>query len=136
MGRCGKVIRNQLYGSNMVFRDLQWKEIVLYLRYHMTDSELTDYVLKGYCPRRRYGRRPPVFETSGSDPDKSKRHEPWIFPKNRPHEDIVRKMFCMAIEIMVIKTMSLHDFQFDDRVFRQKSGGAIGLDLTGVVSDI
>ena len=32
--------------------------------------------------------------------------------------------------------MSLHDFQLDDKIFRQKEGGSIGLDLTGVVSDI
>ena len=32
--------------------------------------------------------------------------------------------------------MSLHDFHFDGDIYRQKSGGSIGLDLTGVLSDI
>ena len=32
--------------------------------------------------------------------------------------------------------MSLHEFAFDGKIIRQKSGGSIGLDLTGVVADI
>ena len=37
---------------------------------------------------------------------------------------------------MIVKTMSLHDFRFDGKVYRQRRGGSIGLDLTGVISDI
>ena len=32
--------------------------------------------------------------------------------------------------------MSLHDYVFDGKIIRQKGGGSIGLDLTGVVADI
>ena len=32
--------------------------------------------------------------------------------------------------------MSLHDYVFDGEIIRQKGGGSIGLDLTGVVADI
>ena len=32
--------------------------------------------------------------------------------------------------------MSLHDYVFDGNIIRQKGGGSIGLDLTGVVADI
>ena len=45
-------------------------------------------------------------------------------------------MFCEAIAIMVKKTMTLHDFVVDGLIYRQSEGGAIGMDLTGVVSDI
>ena len=37
---------------------------------------------------------------------------------------------------MIKTTMSLHDFHFEGRIYRQTSGGSIGLDLTGVFSDI
>ena len=37
---------------------------------------------------------------------------------------------------MIVKTMSLHDYVFDGKIIRQKEGGSIGLDLTGVVADI
>ena len=134
--RCAKVVRNELYASKLIFRNLQWKEISLYLVYNMARNELNEYGLEEHCPKRRRDRRPPTFEASGSCRDRKKRHDPWIFPRNKPHNDIVRKMFCMAIEVMVVRTMALHEFQFDGKMYRQKSGGAIGLDLTGVVADI
>ena len=45
-------------------------------------------------------------------------------------------MFCLAFKCLIKVTMSTHDFYFDGQIYRQKSGGSIGLDLTGVVSDI
>ena len=47
-----------------------------------------------------------------------------------------KRMFAKAIKIMIEKTMSLHDYIFDGQIIRQKAGGSIGLDLTGVVADI
>ena len=32
--------------------------------------------------------------------------------------------------------MRMHDFQFDSTIYRQETGGSIGLDLTGVISDV
>ena len=37
---------------------------------------------------------------------------------------------------MIVKTMNLHDYVFDGKIIRQKEGGSIGLDLTGVIADI
>ena len=45
-------------------------------------------------------------------------------------------MFCIAVRIMVKKTMALHDFVINGKIFRQKKGGSIGLDFTWAVSDI
>ena len=45
-------------------------------------------------------------------------------------------MFCVAVGVIVEKVMKLLDFVIDGKMFRQKEGGAIGLDLTGVVADI
>ena len=45
-------------------------------------------------------------------------------------------MFCRAIRIMIMRTMSLHDYVFDGKIIPQKEGGSIGLDLTGVIADI
>ena len=32
--------------------------------------------------------------------------------------------------------MSLHDFQFNGKIYRQVEGGATGIDLTGVITEI
>ena len=45
-------------------------------------------------------------------------------------------MWCVAIEVLVIKTMRNHCYMFEGRIYRQEEGGSIGLDLTGVVADI
>ena len=45
-------------------------------------------------------------------------------------------MFCHAIETMIIQVMSLHDFQFNGKIYRQVEGGATGIDLTGVIAEI
>ena len=37
---------------------------------------------------------------------------------------------------MIAKTMRLHDFKFNGKIYRQKKGGAIGIDLTGVIADV
>ena len=67
---------------------------------------------------------------------KEERFHPWFFPELSPSQEIVRKMFCIAIRIMIVRVIGLHDFHFDGFIYRQKAGGSIGLDLTNVVSDI
>ena len=64
------------------------------------------------------------------------RQAPWVFPTRKSAEKIVRRMFCLAVEAMIIRIMCLHDYQFEDGIYRQVKGGSIGLDLTGVVSDV
>ena len=36
----------------------------------------------------------------------------------------------------MMKTMKLHDFKFDGKIYRQKIGGAIGMDLTEELADV
>ena len=45
-------------------------------------------------------------------------------------------MFCIAVREMIEKTMPLHYYQLDGKVYRQSSYGSIGLDLNVVMSDI
>ena len=134
--KCAEVVCTRLFESDIVFEDLVWKEIGLYLRYHMSDEESIQKGYSEFCPRRRKKNGKPTFYASGSHKKEEVRHGPWVFPRAKPSQLITRKMFCSAIEVMITKTMAMHDFQFDGKVYRQKCGGSIGLDLTGVISDI
>ena len=134
--KCAAVVNECLYESNLIFNELDWREIALYLRYNLTDQERDSKDIEDTCPRRRYISRPPIFQCSGSDQNKDKRHEPWIFPQVEPDPGKVRQMFCHAIETMIIQVMSLHDFQFNGKIYRQVEGGATGIDLTGVIAEI
>ena len=42
VSRCVQVVKEKLNSSDLVFENLQWKEVVLYLRYHLTDEEIND----------------------------------------------------------------------------------------------
>ena len=133
---CSIMVARALMDSDLVFKGVNWMEVALYLRYHMDQEMLETEGLAGFCPKRRFDRRAPIFECSGSNLDKNVRYEPWVFPDEAPDEEVVRRMFCIAVGVMVKRTMELHDFVIDGKMFRQKKGGSIGLDLTGVVSDI
>jgi hypothetical protein len=134
--RCARVVRQRLEQSNLTFERLQWKEVAMYLRYHMPPNEWEGCGFREFIPTRRFHKRPPLFVSSGSVNDIKIRHHPWKFSTREPDGSMLKKMFCYAIQIMIVRTMSLHDFQLDGRIYRQSSGGSIGLDLTGVVSDI
>ena len=134
--RCVEVVKRKLYESDLVFENLRWKEVVLYLRYQLTDGEIGANGFAPFIPTRRFNRRPPLFTRSGSNTNEKIRCSPWRYPSLPPGADMLRKMFCKAISVMVKRTMMLHDFQIDGVLYRQKEGGAIGMDLTGVVSDI
>ena len=140
---CGVVVAKALWESDLAFKGLHWLEVALYLAFQIdTDSiecwtELLDVrTVSEWCPRRKHNRRPPEFEASGSHVDRSIRYEPWVFKDDSLEEDVVRIKFCIAIGVMVRRTMELHDFEIDGKVFWQKKGGSIGLDLTRVIADI
>ena len=134
---CARVIEERMLQSNFEVEGLRWTEISLYLKYHLSDEEIQELQLSDYCPIRttKFG-RPPTFVASGSDPDIDKRLGPWEYKNITPTDEEKKRMFCLAIKIMIEKTMSLHDYVFNGKIIRQKGGGSIGLDLTGVVADI
>ena len=135
--KCTKSIVRKMNESEIVFEGLQWKEIALYLRYHMNDEEIEQTEYKKFCPVRRTKKGPnPKFTCSGTSNKEENRMNAWIFEKEEPDDTIVRGMFCDAIGIMIKKTMEMHDYKFDSKVYRQLKGGAIGMDLTGVIADI
>ena len=143
---CAVVVTKVLMESDLQFSNLKWKEVGLYLRYVMESGELDCWAelldvegsqgLSRFLPKRITNRRPPLFEASGSAVDPSVRYGPWEFPEEVPQDDELRSLFCIAVGVMVKRTMELHDFCIDGKIHRQREGGSIGLDLTGVVADI
>ena len=45
-------------------------------------------------------------------------------------------MFCDALGCVMIKTMKLRNFKFDLKIYREKKGLEIDMDLTGVIADV
>jgi len=134
---CSEVVRKKLEESDLRFEGLDWKEIALYLKFHTTEEERVAQGIERYCPKKRTNLgRPAEFTASGSSKHRKERFGPWIFQRRGPNARIVRRMFCLAVKCMIKVTMTAHDFYFDGEIYRQVSGGSIGLDLTGVIADI
>ena len=110
---------------------------MLYLRYVLNDEQLKDKRLWAYVPVRKNPRgRPPTFTSSGSDLNEVERFKPWTFKNKIPNEYIKKLMFCQAIGILVVETITNHGYQYNSKIFKQEEGGAIGLELVGVVGSI
>ena len=84
---CANVIEQKLLKSSYLIKGLNWTEIALYLKFHLTDEEINENDLEEFCPTRLCKRgRQPKFVASGSDTDIDKRLGPWIFKKTIPSE--------------------------------------------------
>ena len=103
ISRCAKVVSQKLYNSDLKFPGLDWKEIGLYLTFHLTNDEILEEGIREFCPKRRSNRgEGPKFTASGSKIKKNERFLPWIFTEEAPTQQITRKMFCIAVRIMII----------------------------------
>ena len=135
--KCAKIITKELYEGEIMIENVEWKEVMLYLRYMLDDDELTAKDLWEYVPKRRTNRgRPPTFISSGSDLHEEERLKSWVFPELEPDENIKKKMFADAIGVLIIKTISNHVYQYNSTIFKQVEGGAIGLELVGIIANI
>lgn len=101
------------------------------------DEQIRYKNLWQYMPMRRNTvGRSPTFTASGSSLNEEERFKSWIFPDITPNPDTEKLMFSIAIGILVIETISNHGYQYNSKIYKQEEGGAIGLELVGVVANI
>ena len=135
--KCAEIVTKMLYESEIKVKNIKWKEVMLYIRHMWNDDQIRDKNLFEYCPRRRTLRgRPPTFQSSGSDLHEEDRFKSWVFNEIEPDEDTEKRMFSIAIGIMVIKTITNHGYQYNNTIYKQEIGGAIGLELVGVIAKV
>ena len=59
----------------------------------------------------------------------------FVKPARAPNDKEKKKMLAKTVEIMIVASMENHVYQFGNVLRRQKSGGPIGLALTGEIAD-
>ena len=112
--------------------DMDWIELSLYLAVNFTRKELIDMGLGDVTHTRvtNSGRRPGVTTKEileRSEDTVSK----FNFPVSVPSSEQQRKMFSVALKVLIKTAMDNHLFSFNGSLFRQRKGGAIGSTLTG-----
>jgi hypothetical protein len=127
-----------LYSSSVKFEGINYKELGLYLSLMVTDEELQNRGLRMVCPTRRYRRGPrPKITGCGMEENAEKRHAPWIFPDMTRVTDVTRrKMIVEAMRVVLKTLMETHTYNFANVTRRQTRGGAIGMELTGIIAQI
>ena len=127
-----------LYESAVKFEGVDYKELGLYLSLVKNDDELRRMGLLDVCPKRRYRRGPrPNITGCGTKEDAEERHRPWIFPNiSAISYETKREMFVEAVRIVLKVLLETHTYEFAEVIKRQRKGGPIGMELTGVVAQI
>ena len=127
-----------LYESTVEYEGLNIKELGLYLSLVMDDEELRRKEIHTGCPKRRHRRGPrPNLTGCGTTETEEERHRPWLFPNTAEiSEELQRRMFVEAMRIVLKALLETHIYEFAGALRRQRKGGAIGMELTGVVAQI
>ena len=131
------VVTEMFMESNIELIGIDQKELALYISLNRTEREIDEIGISNYCPKRRSNRGiKPSITASGTKEKKEERYGPWIFPKRKPSKGIVKVMVKEAIKIGLSIVLNNHIYTYDGTNRIQKDGGAIGLQLTGVIADI
>ena len=55
IGKCAKIVSDNIFESELIFPNIRWKEVALYLKYHMKEEEIT-YEIEPYIPKTKIER--------------------------------------------------------------------------------
>ena len=123
--------------SEVVFEGVDYEEVGLYISLHKNLEELKELGLEDVCPTRQKNKgRPPTITSSGSKKKKEQRFQHWIKPSKSPSPEQMRLMLSTALKIGLYTVMENHIYSFRGVIRKQEKGGAIGLELTGALSQV
>ena len=124
--------------SNVQIKNINYKEMSLYIAICKTQEEIDEIGLNEFCPKRKHTRGPrPEITGSGIKDNDEERYKPWVFPDiSKINENIKRKLLTEALKIVIYTIMSTHIYEIGDELKMQKKGGPIGLELTGILANV
>ena len=94
---------------------------MLYIRFMWNDDQIRLNGLWEYSSRRRNRRgRPPTFLSSGSELHDKNRFDPWLFGDTVPDNETTKRMFSIAIGILVTETVTNHVYRYDSKILKQE----------------
>ena len=132
-----EVVTQMFMESKVEIEGVDYKELSLYLALNRSKEELTTAGVVKECPKRRSNRGlKPTITASGIKTEKAQRYGPWIFPNKEPTKTETKVMLKEALKIALEIVLKNHIYTYDGVNRKQTSGGAIGLELTGVIAEI
>ena len=125
------------HGSEVRVEGVNVEELGLYLSVSLKEDDLMEAGIARYCPTRKSNRGRPLNITGGVlEEKKEKRFMLWKPASEQPYEVATRRMLTEALRVVLTFIMKNHVCKFDGTIRKQAKGGAIGLELTGVLAQI
>ena len=125
-----KAIRELVETSEKQVEEVDWNELGKYLAVMMTEQEIKKEKIKTAIPRRagECNRKISIAYLC------NKQYENKWLPAREPSQMQKKRMLAITIAKGVRTCIENHTYRVGDRIFHQKEGGPIGLELTGAVS--
>ncbi len=125
-----KAVREMIESSEKQVEDVDWVEISRYLAITMTKEEIEKEGLQKVIPRRS---KCPNRKVTVAYLTNKANEDNWL--KGRaPGSNQKKKMIGIAVANGVKACMENHVYKVGDKIYLQKEGGPIGLELTGAAS--
>ena len=125
-----KAVRELIETSEKDIEEVDWFETGKYLVVEMSEEEIRKEKLKTALPKRKGDNKRKItvaYLCNKQNEDK------WI-PAKEPSTMQKKRMLAIAVTKGVRACMENHVYKVGDRTFHQRSGGPIGLELTGAAS--
>ena len=123
--------------SSIEFRHIDINELGLFLSLTTSKEELETKNIYNYCPTRNSKGRAPTLVSSGTSKNVKKRWSGWTPGKEKPKSDVeVKRMVAFALAKSLEVTLYNHIFCFENKLYRQTKGGAIGVGIAGDVANL
>ena len=124
--------------SSLNYKNIDFMELGRLMAYTVPWEKIVEKDLQMFIPRRKSsgGRKPKVtgreLDTRFTELDRSK--SIWKLPEAEPTGEQVKEMMAVAVGEEVRFNLKNHTYRFRQRMMLQLEGGAIGSELTCVVS--
>ena len=125
-----KSVREMVENSERDIENVNWIEVGKYLAVIMSEEEIEREGLRRVIPERRGETNRKITVAYLAD---KKNEDKWMQAR-APGSRQKKKMLGIAISRGVRTCMENHVYCMGDKIFLQKAGGPIGLELTGAVS--
>jgi len=124
-----------LQDSGIQFTNIDFDELGLFLIFNDTEVNLKKVDLLQYCPSRAHKNgRQPSFTASGINNNTTLRWRSWIKCTTRPTD--ITQMITYALSITLRYTLKNHVCTFNNQLYKQLNGGAIGVGIAGDVATL
>eukprot|EP00794_Sanderia_malayensis_P016493 gene16493-18133_t len=132
-----KKCQEMIEESDMEFRNVNVRELGLYLALTLSKEDLCEENVERFCPTRLGKGRTPTITSSGTSKNEEKRWSGWNEARQEPRSNSeIRRMIALALRNSLRVTLKNHTFKFNDKFYRQTKGGAIGVGIAGDVANL